>query len=902
MKNYIFIHPKRQVAILLAVFLFLNFAASQKMIFKGLVTDSLFNPIENTTIYSTPLDHEGGLLFSISDIDGSYKLNLSKDKSYVITISHLGYDEIKDTLSLKSDLVKNYVLRESAESLDEIILRKKLAVSVKKDTITYRTDQFTNGTERKLRDVLKKLPGLDVDREGNVTVNGKDVTKLMVDGKDFFNGDEKLGVNNIPANAVDEVVALDNYSKIPWLKGLTDSDELALNIKLKEGKRNFVFGDVAVGAGIEDRYKVNPLLFYYSPKTAVNFIGDFNNTGVRSFKTSDYLNFEMGNSTLLNDYSKISETLNDEVSRSLSTTDFQELKTLFSALNLNHDFKSGLNVTAYTINNNNSQKTKDESIINYLIEDDFTENRSNDSDQEAIFTANTVKLNYTTSNNLDILGRIDFKDFSSDLRRNLFSTSPQFNQFNNLIQEISDFTFSPKLNLNKRFNSKHISTLETSFKMEERHYIGINLFDQPIFSGIVPLIAQGSGIFNVNQLSNRKTTEFKLGIKHYYVINSTTHLYPLAGFNITNTDFSNTDSQLLDDGTINSFQNNGFNNDLSSSIGDYYLGVQLKKKYGNYILKPGLVAHLYQWNARQLENDLIATSKLVPLPELLLEYEPSNSRKLRFKYQMNSRFANPINFANRLRINSFNQITQGNENLENSLYHNFSLGYQSFKLLEGTLFNASISYSRFMEGIRNGTAIQGVNQFQTLVQTDLPENSYNSRLNYSTYLWKVKWSYTGNMNISDYKRIVNESVLDYQSSFISNNIEIETRFKKSLNFEIEVGHQLNNLESNNVSNNFENWTSRGAMDINFLKSFLFTADYELNYFTNNSTGQSSDFNTVNASLEYWKESSAWSFKLDATNLLNNEVKLSSNLSQFQASENRVFVQPRILLFSVTYKL
>ncbi len=897
-----FIHPKRQVAILLAVFLFLNFAASQKMIFKGLVTDSLFNPIENTTIYSTPLDHEGGLLFSISDIDGSYKLNLSKHKSYVITISHLGYDEIKDTLSLKSDLVKNYVLRESSETLDEIILRKKLAVSVKKDTITYRTDQFIDGTERKLRDVLKKLPGLDVDREGNVTVNGKDVTRLMVDGKDFFNGDEKLGVNNIPADAIDEVVALDNYSKIPWLKGLTDSDELALNIKLKDGKRNFVFGDVTVGSGVEDRYKINPLLFYYSPKTAVNFIGDFNNNGIRSFTTSDYLNFEMGNSTLLNDYSKIGETLNDEVASSLSTTDFQELKTLFGALNLNHDFKSGLNLTAYSINNSNSQKTKDESSINYLIEDDFIENRSNDSDQDAIFTANTVKLNYTTSNDLDILGRIDFKDFSSDLKRNLLSTSPQTNQFNNSMKETTDFTFSPQLNFNKRFNSKHISTLETSFKVEDRSYIGINLFDQPIFSGIVPLIAQGSGIFNVNQLSNRKTTEFKLGIKHYYVINSTTHLYPLAGFNITNTNFTNTDSQVLDDGTVNSFQDDGFNNDLSSNIGDYYLGLQLKKKYGNYIFKPGLVARLYKWNARQLENDLNSTSKFVPLPELLVEYEPSNSKKLRFKYQMNSRFANPINFANRLRINSFNQISRGNENLENSLYHNFSLGYQSYKLLQGTVFNASISYNRLIEGIRNGTAIQGVNQIRTLIQTDLPENTYNGRLNYSTYLWNIKWSYKGNINLSDYKRIVNESILDYRSTLISNSIEVETRFKKSPNFEIEIGHQSNNLEGSNISNNFENWISRGSMDINFLKSFLFTADYELNYFTNNSTGQSNDFNTLNTSLEYWKESSAWSFKLDATNLLNNEIKLSSNLSQFQASENRVFVQPRILLFSVIYKL
>ena len=76
----------------------------------------------------------------------------------------------------------------------------------------------------------------------------------------------------------------------------------------------------------------------------------------------------------------------------------------------------------------------------------------------------------------------------------------------------------------------------------------------------------------------------------------------------------------------------------------------------------------------------------------------------------------------------------------------------------------------------------------------------------------------------------------------------------------------------------------------------------MTYFQNNSTGQSDNFNTVDASLEYWKKSSAWDFKLEVTNLFNNEVRLSNNITQFQSSENRLFVQPRILLLSVAYKL
>ena len=143
----------------------------------------------------------------------------------------MGFSKVTDTVKFTANSQKDYYLQKSTESLEEVIIKQEMAVIVKEDTITYRTDQFKTGEERKLREVLKKLPGVEVDREGNVTVNGKKVTKLMVEGKTFFTGDTKLGVNNIPADAVDEVEALDNYNEVGFLKGLSDSDQMALNIK-----------------------------------------------------------------------------------------------------------------------------------------------------------------------------------------------------------------------------------------------------------------------------------------------------------------------------------------------------------------------------------------------------------------------------------------------------------------------------------------------------------------------------------------------------------------------------------------------------------------------------------------------------------------------------------------------
>jgi len=229
---------------------------SQEINFTGKVTDSLQSPITDAYILAIPINSKiHKVKYSITDVKGNYFLKLSKGLSYNVEITYLGYIKVSDTISITEDLIKNYTLIESDQTLEEVLISSRLPIKVREDTITYRVDKFTNGSERKLKDVLKKLPGVEVDREGNTTINGKPVTKLLVDGKEFFTGDEKLGVNNIPADVIDEIEALDNYSEVSFLKGLSSSEQLALNIKLKEGRKKFAFGDIEAGGGIED---INP--------------------------------------------------------------------------------------------------------------------------------------------------------------------------------------------------------------------------------------------------------------------------------------------------------------------------------------------------------------------------------------------------------------------------------------------------------------------------------------------------------------------------------------------------------------------------------------------------------------------------------------------------------------------
>ncbi|MEE2801912.1 MAG: hypothetical protein VX550_07000, partial [Bacteroidota bacterium] len=156
--------------------------------------------------------------------------------------------------------------------------------------------------------------------------------------------------------------------------------------------------------------------------------------------------------------------------------------------------------------------------------------------------------------------------------------------------------------------------------------------------------------------------------------------------------------------------------------------------------------------------------------------------------------------------------------------------------------------------------------------------------------------------LNNYSRIINDVVLSYQSYLLNNEIGLESRFKGAFNFELEGSYSFNDLSSDNLENRFENWTANGSTELRFFKHFTWRTNVEYTYFKNQSSGEANDFLIANSSLEYWKESTAWTFKIQLTNAFDTDIKFSNSFNQFQSIENRRFVQPRILLFAVIYNL
>ena len=354
-----------------AVFVILLFTSfisfSQTLTISGVISDALNTPLESANVIANPLQEKAGLKFAIADNKGRYRLELEKGVKYEITVSYLGFVEEVFVFEANSTIREHdFKLKATGEQLKEIVIKHEFKpIFIKKDTLTYDIKAFANGNERKMKEVLEKLPGVEVDKKGNVFVQGKKVTKMLVEGKSFFGGGSKLAVENIPADALEKIEVIDHFNEVGFLKQVSDSEDLAMNVKLKENKKKFVFGDVEAGAEIANDngfYLAHAGLFYYAPKTNLSFIGDSNNIGKSTFTFEDLMRFQGGMSSFLSER----KSLTNLFSFTNDNSDVTLNKSQFSALNFSFDTSPKLSISGFGIFSNVFMQSKTDSKNEYL--------------------------------------------------------------------------------------------------------------------------------------------------------------------------------------------------------------------------------------------------------------------------------------------------------------------------------------------------------------------------------------------------------------------------------------------------------------------------------------------------------------------------------------------------------
>ncbi len=532
---------------------------AQSITLRGVVKDSIGSPLELANIIATN-KAEGTLeSYGITDASGRYRLDLTTGITYDIKVSYLGLQSVNEEIIVAQDaqdITKDFTLKEDPNQLDNVELVYEMPVTIKGDTIVYNTDSFTNGTERKLGDVLKKLPGIEVNDDGQIEVEGKVVSKVMIEGKDFFDGDSKLATKNIPADALKKVEVLKNYNEVSQMRGLgNDQDNVAINIKLKEGKTNFWFGDLTAGAGDGEklRYLGKAKLFYYSPKGSINIITDFNNTGEVPFTFRDYFNFT-GGFRNFNQRGGTSFNVSDSGLGFLTTQNNRanEIETGFAAANFTYTINPKWDISGLALLSDNKTNFVNNSL-NTFINQGFTQGFNESTDQRNQLGMAKLSSVYKPNANLqfdyDVLVKkskqTEFSDGTSIVTRDGAVQEDVVDQD----KENEPFSINQNVNLYYTLDENNIfsGTIQHLYQDEDPFY-NATLSQEPFTApdpadmtneiSSIDFMPGANGLFDINQNKNIKTNKLDAKLDYYYILNKKSNINITAGTTLSRQDFN----------------------------------------------------------------------------------------------------------------------------------------------------------------------------------------------------------------------------------------------------------------------------------------------------------------------------------------------------------------------------
>ncbi len=915
--------------LILFLFTFSFTISAQSIKVKGTIKDSIGNPLEFANVIASIKSTGATESYGITNYQGRYQLDLPKGNNYVLRASFLGYESKEQTVNVSTDsenIDLDFILNPQENQLDDVEIVYEMPVTVKGDTIVYNADSFTNGDERKLGDVMKKLPGVEVNDDGEIQVEGKTVTKVMVEGKDFFDGDSKLATKNIPADAVDKVEVLRNYNEVDQMRGLgNDRDNVAINIKLKEGKKNFWFGEVTAGGGIADeygdengRYLVHPKLFYYSPKYSINIITDFNNIGEVPFTFRDYFNFTGGFKNFNKGGGTNFRISDSDLGFAVSQNDrAKSIDAKFVAGNFSYAVNDKLDISGFGILSDNKTNIVNNSIRQY-IDQGVTENTNANNDQRNQLAMLKLSSTYKPNKNFQL-------DYDALLKTSKQSeddaTISIVGGNQNDISELKEnkpFSINQTANAYYTLNDKNIFAAEVQhlYQNEDPFYQAVQ--DSIPFRGVFTQInpfdpfnsdadtfdpLEQSDRYNVNQNKTVKSNKLDAKVDYYYVLNNVSNLNFTIGTTYSNQKFNSSIFQILDNGNQNPFSEDDFNNDVTYTFTDAFFGLHYKLKSGKFIFNPGVTLHNYNLKNEQLGTTSVQNDWMV-LPDVNIVLELKKSENLRFNYAITSEYSDVNNYAQAYVFNNYNRLFRGNRELENSLSHSYNLTYFSFNLFNYTNLGGNLSYTRRIDAIKTNTDLKGISQLSSPVNFDsnFPDETFSVVGRFSKTVKKVQFKLDAAVFLSKTNNTINDEIRESQSLTQNYNASVQSNFKTFPNFEVGYRYIKNEYDNGGIEQIF--FTNRPYANVNlrFLKDFNFFAEWDYYNYSNDAKTLENKYSFFNADLYFKPNDGAWEFSVQATNILNTESINNDSFNDQFNTTSQYSVMPRIVMFVIKYDL
>jgi len=857
--------------------LFNTFVFSQTTI-KGTVKDSLGFPLAYATVQVLDSLQNNLLAYSISNENGGYTIDVKENGILFIKTSFLGFEPTIKQIKIKSEefIIADFQLKELASSLEEVVIQYDYSLAdVRKDTIVYNLKNLTNGQENKLKDIIGKLPGAEIDANGKVKVNGQQVDKLLIDGDAFFGGQHQLATENITADMVGGITFFEKYQDFTNIEGF-ESNSTALNITIKEGYKNRITGNVEALGAAESKYLAHTNLFRFGGKFKLTFIGDINNIGKEAISFSDYIELNSGVGQFTNNKNTNIQTRSwddDDVPVFLqSSLDVANREIQLGALNFTYAPSKKFKLSGYSIFNSASQEQFFSINRFYLNQPNFEQGELREIFGDFFFNSSMVNadykindktlLNYTISYNSGKDDQDSFVNTSGD-EENLFVQENSIQRFSlgqqlslvrkvgsgslltlNGIVEFSDSNGRLHLDSNKPFLGLDFTTpdfMANQIKLEEQNKYGLNfMWERDIKNG--------------NFTLSGGTTMFEQGFSSYLLNNDTTN----------------------------------FSDDLQRNKYDNYIGLDLFYKTTSWLsLSGGLSYHYYLFDFK--DEDKIDYNAFFPTAGFVIKFDQLN--RLNFNYRYTNSFPEVQESINNSFIENYLGIIRGSSIAMNEVLpeHNFNLLFSRTKFSSGTSMFLMMDFSKKVKNIIFNSVFQPEGY---LVREYTIGNSYqrfSTTLSFDKKFRKQKISLNSQSSYFrfDYENFIGSQLNNADVNTFKQDLGVSSNYKTALNFSTGISFVYRDYENSVNAASFSSIQFNPYINITgYHYEGKFYWGLESTYRSFNSNTVKRSFLQINPSLNY--KTNNWRYYIEGNNILNlNSPEIVEIINSGNFYEERV---------------
>ncbi len=906
------------ILLLILVFIGFSYSFAQIPSIKGTVYDTLNKQNLANAVVSILRPKDSVLIkFVRTDVNGNFELKNVFAGNYILMVSYPNYAEYNDTIHINAVADKSLgivPLITRANLLQEVIVKQRIsAIRVKGDTTEYRADSFHVSANADVQELLKKMPGIQVNSKGEITTQGEKVNKVLVDGEEFFSDDPAVVTKNLRADAVDKVQVFDKKSDQAVFTGIDDGQkQKTINLQLKEDKKKGFFGKAEAGTDF-DHYNNGKLLanaFKGKRKIAGYITQD--NTKFETLNWDENRNYagDPNTTTVINDDGGVNINWNgDDFSWGqglpISTT---------AGLHFSNKWDQDKNNTNNTYQFNKLNVTgKTTSIIQNILPDTtFTntteQTQANERTRHKITSMYEVQIDSSSSL------KVTVKASDTKSASNLNYLGKSISSDNKLINETDRTTtnnddsknFNTTLLWRKKFAKKgRTISVNTDLTYNNKKEDGFLLANNQFFDKTGNLIR----LDNVDQRKENLQTGTSINSNFTYTEPLWKNTFLVLSYRL------NVNRNDAERNTFNK-DPNGKYNILSDTLSNHYIfntigntggfNVRYNVKKFNFAIGTGIGTVNYHMNdIRKNADRNVSYTNFTPA--IIFKFTPKQQRRIEFNY--NGTTENPtLNQIQPLidNIDPLN-ITIGNPNLKQAFLHNFTFRASDYKVLKSRNIGINMGYTSTDNAISNSSSVDSLGR--RINQAINVTGNYNFRLsaNYGfEIIPSLQLGFDVGPNVSQYVNYVNGLRNETKTTASSFSINSGYWSDKWINFWLNFNANYNKSISSirpDVATNYWSYTTWSNLQFKFKKQKLYIdLNAELNFYQKTTAfANQQNAYILNAGIrKIISKDEKWETKFYVNDIFNQNLGINRNISSNFISQTTTQNVKRYFMLSLIY--